>query len=261
MKLIWMSDLHFLADAQIVGHDAEVRVNAAVGHINAHHRDSDLCIISGDLTNDGEANDYAALKSHLDELTCPYFVMVGNHDDRQLVRDAFPAPSGAMDDFVQYAIDADDMRLLCLDTMNSENGDGQFCDARMDWLREELVKSEGRPTYVFMHHPPMPVGLPTLDTSKIAEGDALLDLLATCPDVCYLFMGHVHRPICGTVRGMPFATMRSVLFQAPAAEPAWNWERFAPCKEAPNIGLLMIDGPNVLMHYDQFCRYETGAPA
>ena len=51
---------------------------------------------------------------------------------------------------------------------------------------------------------------------QLDDVGALLDLLEGQTHVRHLFAGHVHRPVCAIARGLPLATMKSVLFQAPA---------------------------------------------
>lgn len=96
------------------------------------------------------------------------------------------------------------------------------------------------------------------DSDNLAEGGRFLDLIARFPAVRYLCIGHVHRPISGTVRGIPFSTMRAVLYQAPAPRPAWDWETFQPAQEVPGIGVLSIAEGDITLQFDQFCGVETG---
>ncbi|MGI9369059.1 MAG: phosphodiesterase, partial [Ruegeria sp.] len=69
-----------------------------------------------------------------------------------------------------------------------------------------------------------------------------------------------HRPISGTVTGIPFSTMRSVLYQAPPPRPEWNWDTFRPSQEAPNLGVVTIADTGVNLQFDQFCGFEVGGP-
>ena len=102
-KLIWMSDLHFLAgDKTVAGHDPRVRLSAAVDHIRRHHGDAQVFVISGDLVNEGNAVDYRALKAQLSILDIECLLMVGNHDDRAEMAKVFDKPVGAMPDYWQY---------------------------------------------------------------------------------------------------------------------------------------------------------------
>jgi hypothetical protein len=104
----------------------------------------------------------------------------------------------------------------------------------------------------------MPLGLPMQDGARVREGAALLDLLAAHGGVRQLCLGHVHRPISGCVRGIPFTTMRSVLYQAPPPRPAWDWSSFRPAAEAPALGVVTVEGQDVAIQFDEVCRYEMG---
>lgn len=255
VKIVWMSDLHFVEEGLVLGHDPRLRVAAAVDHVNAHHADTDLCVVSGDLVNRGRLAEYAALKNHLDRLVVPYEVMVGNHDSRAELRQVFKMPPGCMESFVQYVLPYPACRVICLDTLDPGSDAGQFCPARLEWLENTLA--QGRPCVVFMHHPPLALGLPMQDPDRLVDGGSLLDVLSAHGAALHLFAGHVHRGTCGMVQGLPFATIPSVLYQAPPPRPAWDWNSFTPAAEAPMIGIIRA-GDDVTLHYEQFCEVTYG---
>ena len=257
-SVIWLSDLHFTAQGLVQDHDPRRRLSLVVDHINAHFSDAQYCVISGDLVDRGNTEDYRALRAALDGLAVPYLPMMGNHDDRALMRALLPLPEGGMADFVQYAVEADEALLICLDTHRPGAAAGSFCQARLGWLADALAGNRGQPAIIFMHHPPMDLGLPMQDQDRLQDSGPLLELLASQSSVRQLCIGHVHRPITGTVRGIPFATMRSVLYQAPPPEPAWNWDNFAPAVEAPAFGVLRVSAGDVRLQYTQFCDYADG---
>jgi len=128
----------------------------------------------------------------------------------------------------------------------------------MAWLIRALSDAGDMPVFLFMHHPPMALGLPMQDSENMRNGKAFIDLITEFGCVKYLFIGHVHRPITGTVGGIPFSTMRSVLYQAPPPRPEWSWDTFKPSKEAPNIGVVRLTGGSVNLQYDQFCDHQFG---
>ena len=115
-----------------------------------------------------------------------------------------------------------------------------------------------KPTYIFMHHPPMALHLPKQDEIKLTDDTAFLDLINERNAVKHLFIGHVHRPTCGTIKGIPFATLGSISFQAPAPEPAWDWDSFIAAQEAPHYGVIYIEEGDVTLQYTQFCAYDVG---
>lgn len=257
-KIIWMSDLHFLAEGKVAGIDPRARLTASVDHINKHHADCAHCIISGDLVNHENSENYQALKVQLDRLECGYLPMLGNHEDRDLVRSIFELPKNTMPDFIQYEVPTKDATILCLDTHKPGVANGELCRTRRDWLRAALNRAGDKPVHIFMHHPPMDLGLPPQDAIKLDEGDTFLDLISEFPNVAHLYMGHVHRLVSGILRGIAFSTMNSVTFQAPAPKPEWTWDSLETPPEAPMIGVLNIEGADVTLQYEQFCTFETG---
>jgi 3',5'-cyclic AMP phosphodiesterase CpdA len=257
-KIIWLSDLHFTSEGSVLGHDPRIRVQAAIDFINTHHSDANHCLISGDLVNRGTVADYSALTNILKTLTIPVHPMAGNHDDRTLLRNHFDLPKTTMSDFVQYDLTMTNARVICIDTKKTGADGGEFCAERSNWLDLQLQQNPDTPTYLFLHHPPQPLGLPMQDTDCMENGAAFLDLISKYTNVKHLFIGHVHRPITGTLRGIPFATMRSVLYQAPPPQPDWTWDTFAPAPEAPQLGVIQINGTDCQLHYTQFCDFQKG---
>jgi len=254
-KFIWMSDLHFTHEGDVLGHDPRSRLHAAIEFTNAHHNDAQFCLLTGDLVNRGTDIDYSALNNKLSSLAMPFLPMVGNHDDRSILRARLKVPDSCMDNFIQYSISTDAGLIVCLDTQKTGSDGGEYCDERREWLRNTLQSAEDRSVYIFMHHPPMALGLPMQDTENMENGAAFLDLLSEYDNVKYIFIGHVHRPITGTVRGMPFSTMRSTLYQAPPPKPDWDWDSFKPSEEAPNLGVISIADTSVNLQYVQFAKY------
>ena len=234
------------------------RLEAAINHINAHHADASLCVISGDIVDRGSADDYAAVAKALSGLHCPYYPLPGNHDKRALLKEHLPVPENCMAEFVQYPVITDDAVLLCLDTHHLGHDDGEFCEERFEWLSQKLEEHSDQSIILFFHHPPMSLGLPMQDTDQMKEGSKFLDFLEGHNNVAHICMGHVHRPISGSVRGIGFTTMRAVLYQAPPPRPAWDWTTFEPGQEAPSLGVMFITGRDVLIQYDQFCDYGFG---
>jgi len=257
-KLIWLSDLHFTANGLVQDHNPRERLDTAIIHINEQHPDASLCVISGDIVDRGEAEDYEEVAKRLSGLDCPFYALVGNHDNRTLFRENLPVPDNCMLDFIQFPVITKDAVLLCLDTQHEGFDDGEFCTKRLEWLGSMLDRYKDRPVILFMHHPPMSLGLPMQDTDQMLEGSAFLDFIAEHNNIAHICIGHVHRPISGTVRGIGFTTMRSVLYQAPPPRPSWDWSTFNPSQEAPSLGVVVVKNGDVVIQYEQFCNYSVG---
>lgn len=247
-KIVWLTDLHYGGDPEYFRCDPAVRLEAALETILRDHRDAAACVISGDVTNDGGIEVYRALAGRLSVLQMPILPIPGNHDNRGWLRSAIPLPEGAMQDFVQYRARCGEVDVICLDTLVPGEHGGALCTRRMAWLKQALAEDADRHVLVFMHHPPFALGIPMMDQIRCADGDAILDLLADAGTVRHLCCGHVHRPTSGAIRGVPFSTLRAVSFQAPPPWPAWGWDSFVPAAETPQIGVILTNGRDVVIH-------------
>ena len=251
-KIVWMTDTHLVTDGEVAGVDVRQRLTDAVAYVNAHYSDAEFCVISGDMVQEETPATYQALQEQLQDLKLKYLPMVGNKDDRQMMKAALDVPEGCMDDFVQYAVQIDEGLILCLDTQKSSSAAGQLCPARMAWIKAALETAGDRPVYIFMHHPPMVLDLPAQDEIRLEQGEAFLDLITAYPNVRHLFIGHVHRAVSGVVRGIPYATMKAISFHAPAPRPQWDWDGFEHANEPANLGVITLRQSGVNLHYLQF---------
>lgn len=258
-KIIWVSDLHYDPHALVQGHDPRVRLKAAIDLINTQHADAACCVITGDLVETASPESYAALREALAGLRVPLLPLAGNHDDHAQLRAAFPLPAAAMDGFVQYAVDVEGHVLIALDTLDAGKASGLLCAARLTWLRSALAAAGDRPVSLFMHHPPVQLGLSMLDPDGLAEADAFWDVVDSYPSVRMVFAGHVHRATMSHRKGVTIATLPSVLYQAPAERPSWDWTSFAPAKEAPKLGVVHLGEDQTTIHLDEICAYDLGA--
>ena len=96
------------------------RLLAAVEHINKLFTLPDLVVVTGDISNHGNVDDYLRTKAALEQLKMPYLIVPGNHDHRGRIRDIFSDHDYLQSDgeFLHYCIDEFPLRLISLDTLN-----------------------------------------------------------------------------------------------------------------------------------------------
>jgi 3',5'-cyclic-AMP phosphodiesterase len=171
-------------------------------------------LVTGDLTNDGKAEQYAQLAAALAELELPLYVLAGNHDSRPALRAAFDVP-GEGDALIQYAIELDGLRVVMLDTQRSGEPGGELGPDRLAWLAGELSSRRNTPTLVAMHHPPIITGIEAMDAIGLPDADraGLATVLEEHPQVIGVVAGHVHRTITGSIAGRPVVTIPSTYAQ------------------------------------------------
>jgi len=212
MKLIQFTDTHFIPPGKtLYGRDPSIALERCIADINQQHDDADLCVVTGDLTHWGESEAFEHLKEHLSALKIPWRLLVGNHD----VRDEFVKwfPDQVLDEngFVQSTEDYEPGRFIFLDTNEPGRHEGWYCEARLAWLDAQLKNIGEQDVFLFMHHPPFDIGIPTLDRIALVQKDSFAQVVKPhAHRIKHLFFGHIHRPLCGHWLGISISSLRAM---------------------------------------------------
>jgi 3',5'-cyclic-AMP phosphodiesterase len=251
MKFLQVSDVHMIPEGEVLyGLDPAKRLTACIADINRHHADAELVVVTGDLAHTGDPRAYHRLRGLLAGLAVPYKLLIGNHDNREHFKSVFPDAERNADGFVQYGIDTSAGRFICLDTNVPGEHFGGLCNRRLAWLRDELARSRGKPIYLFMHHPPFRVGLKKMDSIWLRDGETLGALIDEAGPVKHLFFGHLHRPLSGSWRGIPFANLPSTVHQVALD---FVMEDDVPgSHEAPAYSVIFAEPQTTLVHLRAF---------
>ena len=197
MLFVQLSDLHIdEAEKESVDYPNSMRLRQVVSYINRVPFKPSFVLVTGDVANGhGSETEYQIAKSLLDELTVPYYVMVGNHDSRNEIKAVFNQPyMFHKNGFVNYAIDQDDLSVLCLDTLVKGQSYGALCEERINWLSQALEERRGHEIIIAMHHPPFQSGIESMDQRRCLEGAVeLRKILESHQNVRAIICGHVHR--------------------------------------------------------------------
>jgi 3',5'-cyclic AMP phosphodiesterase CpdA len=158
----------------------------------------DAVIFTGDTVQHGQPDEYARLRDLLAPLEAPLYLVPGNRDHKDTLRAAFGdlAYLPVTGDFLHYVIEDHDTRLVGIDSTLVGERKGRFCEARQSWLDKTLAEQPGRPTLLFIHHPPFDVGEHYVGGYRhSAEAAALAAIVERQPQVIGLLCGHVHWPV------------------------------------------------------------------
>lgn len=191
----------------IVGRDPNANFERALAHILRDHRDAELLVITGDLSDWGDRGDYIRLKERLAQLPMPTQLCIGNHDDRATFLEVFPECRDA-GGFAQGFVDTSNARCLFLDTWGPQTHAGHYCGTRQAWLEDQLAADEG-PFLIFMHHNPIPTHLGPMDQIRLLDDEAFRRIIGRhAGKVRHIFFGHCHLPISGSTAGVPTTSLR-----------------------------------------------------
>jgi len=125
--------------------------------IDSKRRNVDLAVITGDLTDTAHRQQYLELRDQL--LPCfgetPYLLCIGNHD--KYTKDFGIGEKG----FLEYVANREktcanvifrDYQFILVDSCRQNNNWGYIDPAQLQWI-ESILHSEGKPSYLFLHHP------------------------------------------------------------------------------------------------------------
>lgn len=217
MLIAQITDLHAGICLDVGGQriDTLSCVRDAVAHLNGLSPSPDAIIVTGDLVAEERLEKYEAVARALDDLSAPFFVIPGNHDDRDLMRrvfgDAWYLPRGG--DFLHYAVEESELRLIALDTHDPGEASGLLCEERLAWLEERLGDAPDAPTLIAMHHPPFVTGIAEFDRIGLEGREAFGRIVERNPQIQAIACGHVHRDISISWNGTLVAVTPSTGYQ------------------------------------------------
>jgi 3',5'-cyclic-AMP phosphodiesterase len=231
-----LSDIHISAQR-----DREARGINLVDHF-VRVRDEVLAlrprpaavIVTGDCAfNDGLPGDYAVLRELTDPLRqagLPPSLMMGNHDRRQNLWQAFPelkaGDQGLRPDKHVLLIESPHTNWFLLDSMDGPGAvAGRMGEAQLQWLAKALDAHADKPALILAHHYPETSEKPAAG-SKPTKSHALLDTDAFFKVIvprkqvkAYIF-GHSHRWVTGAMQGLHMVNLPTTAYVFDKKQPS-----------------------------------------
>lgn len=222
----------------------------------------DLLVLSGDITDHGDADSFAKTAALLEGCPCPILPMVGNHDSREGLLGAFAQIVPADGGFLHYVVEAAGLRIICLDTLEDGRHGGAFCEARAAWLAARLAEAPEMPTLIFMHHPPIVAGIDWMDPAPNEPWIMRLrQVLTGQAQVQAIHCGHLHRPITTRFAGIPLGVTPSVAplvaMDLNAIDQDQPDDRELITTEPPTYALHRWDGDCVVSHFERVGDWQV----
>jgi 3',5'-cyclic-AMP phosphodiesterase len=252
--LVQLTDPHIVPPGRLLAGAIDTPALLAQAVAAAIALRPEAVVMTGDLVERGTADEYEHLRGLIAPLSCPVWLMPGNHDDIPTLRAAFPdhpelaqPTDPALAPFVLWQRDLGGMRLVALDSTVPRRPHGALCPQRLAWLHATLAAAPDVPTLVAMHHPPFATGIAHMDAMGLREGAAALEaVLRHHPQVERVICGHLHRAIScrfgGTlVMTAPSTAHQIALVLTPGSPAAWR-------REPPGMAVHLRVGDTVVSH-------------
>lgn len=199
LHVIQISDPHLTPHGQVPVHhqrlDPWAKLATIIHDIRQLPFKPDLIVFTGDLIDNGSADDYqrlhAVVHTMKSDFQCHVRVILGNHDQRA----AFYAGYLPADPGPYYA---NRMRLgnndfYFLDSKVTGYEAGWLAPAQLQWLGKHLRQAPTKRAFLFLHHPLDGPTLTNLRYTTLQNTPALLSVLRG-HNVGGVFAGHLHFP-------------------------------------------------------------------
>ena len=235
LRFVHISDLHILAEAgrRQFGVDTGEILARAVPMIQ--ELVPDFVIASGDLAGDESEDAYRRLQRLLEPLGIPVHFLMGNHDDRPAFRRVFRPQEAASTQPVTESFEHEGHRFLLLDSSQPGMVEGALGGEQMAWLEAQLSGRPDLPTWIFLHHQPLPIHIRWLDALGLTNGETFLALLARYRQVGVVAFGHVHQARRWRYRGTLFLAVPALAFQFSSVR-----QDLEVTQESPGFRLLEV---------------------
>jgi len=201
-----ISDLHIkrpgaLAYGKV---DTAAALARCIAELNRFTPRPQLVVVSGDLVDTPAGEEYEHLRRLLAPLQIPLAVVPGNHDDRTLLRAAFPdQPYAQATGALNLLLKIGPLDAVLIDSSVPGAPHGLLDAATLRWLDVTLAADAARPALLFLHHPPFVTGIAHMDRQNLRNADELLGVLARHGRARLIAAGHVHRATTTMFAGIP----------------------------------------------------------
>jgi len=217
------------------------RLRAVVEQLNSLRR-LDLVVVTGDIADHGEPQEYALARRLLDRVEAPVHCLPGNHDERGAFRTGLglPADVGPIDDETRLG----QATVMMLDsTVPGEDG-GWLADSSLERVRHA---APDRVLVICFHHPPVLLNSAIVDPIRQHGEDRLADVIADRTAPTYLLCGHAHVAAATTFAGVPL-----IIGPATSTRLGPDWDPAAGVlafDAPPGYALHVLDGDRLTTHF------------
>jgi Icc protein len=239
-RIVQLTDPHLYAEPDARSYEIPTRelFLEVVAHVEKNAGRVDHLVVTGDHTNDDRAVTYEAMRDILQPWHDRYWFVPGNHEDRATLRATFPDRiPGEGAERINFSFTAGESLCLGLDTHVPGQVSGRIGADQIAWVEAQLEERDPTTAVLFMHHPPILLGLAWMDRIGLAGRELLQDLVLRDPRIRLVCCGHVHHESSHRVGAATVVTTPSTGLQFSPTSDAAEFVR-----AAPGYRIIELDG-------------------
>lgn len=227
LRILQLTDSHLFADpaGRLLGVETLSAMRLVLAQVKSEAGPLDLILATGDLVQDHSPEGYRLFQREISTLGIPVLALPGNHDSTQLMHEHIIGDQVSMPFSQRHG----QWQLILLDSSLPGSESGHLTDEQFAQLDQALRAEPKAHVLICVHHQPVPVGSPWLDTMMIDNADALFDILDRHqPRVKALIFGHVHQVFEGTHKEIRLLASPATCFQFTVQQPGFGIDPIPP---------------------------------
>lgn len=191
LHVVQITDSHIYADKNtcLKGVDTARSLAAVIENINSMAVRPDIILFTGDLVEQPGEMAYLRWLDLLDGIQVPVYCLPGNHDDPELMASLLNKDNI----HTGKVLAAGNWRLLLLNTVLKGSDGGHLDKDELNFLQEQLQQSHNNHVLIAMHHHPVPVNSPWMDTMILNNRADFFSVVDEHPQVKVVVWGHIHQ--------------------------------------------------------------------
>lgn len=218
MRILHLSDIHYRIKYPIPQNSYDrifeqmtsplTLLKNSSAHLWASGKAVDAVLLSGDLTEDGNSEDYRALKNALQEVFpgTPIIAALGNHDCKSAFYEGWLQQKNTAP--YHHVVSFPELQIIVLDNADPERfPNGRITEDTCIWLKKKLEEAGEKPVLLMMHHQVInadvvpPCSYPPQFTALVERKNVL--------GIC---CGHTHHYCKGMIAEKPYYIAGSMSF-------------------------------------------------
>jgi Icc protein len=194
-----------------------------LSQLSQDDRDYQLILATGDIAHRPNLAVYQHFYQWLTAYQLPLHWLPGNHDDAKLmqqVKKIKAMPGVAKTDLLKSVLIAN-WQLILLDSTVPGQVAGQLNQQQLSILNKQLAIHPQRFALIALHHQPVTIGTPWLDTIGLINASELFQVIDCNPQVKGIIWGHVHQGFDKQRQGVRLLAAPSTCFQFKPGSPTF----------------------------------------
>ncbi|WP_440070647.1 phosphodiesterase [Streptosporangium sp. OZ121] len=239
--------LAHVSDVHIDGSPRSIdRTRSVMRHLENLPGPLDAVVVTGDIADNGLIEEYEIARELL-TTRHPTIICPGNHDVRSAFRKALLDLDEDGDGPINQVLRLDGLTVVLCDSSVPGRPEGFLEDETVTWLNGVLAETPDTPVIVGMHHPPVSLGTPYVDSIRLRNPERLEAVVRRHPQVVAVITGHAHTAASTTFAGLPLSVAPGVV-----STLRLNQELDAPVPVdydlPPQIAMHVFDGGRLITH-------------